>query len=98
LLLSQIAGIETASRLGLSVKINTVLIPGVNDKEIAAIAKVTSQAGAKVMNIIPLVPLGPFTDYRRPTQKELNRARLAAKKHLPVLDCFQCKTGSCGFP
>jgi nitrogen fixation protein NifB len=95
LLLSQIAGIEKASRKGLFVKINTVLIPGVNDKEIAAIAQVTAQSGAKVMNIIPLVPLRPFTEYRRPTHREVTTARSAAQKYLPVLDCFQCKIGSC---
>lgn len=97
LLLSQIAGIEKASRKGLFVKINTVLIPGVNDKEIAVIAKMTAQAGAKVMNIIPLVPQCQFTDYRPPTHQELNKARITAKKYLPVLDCLQCKSSSCGF-
>lgn len=98
LLLSQISGIETASRLGIYVKVNTVLIPGVNDKEIGELAKVTARAGAKVMNVIPLIPQCQFMEYRSPTHKELNKARRAVQKYLPVLDCFQCKIAACGMP
>ena len=50
-------GIAFAARLGLEIKINTILIPGVNEGEIEEIARAGHALGAKYMNIIPLIPV-----------------------------------------
>lgn len=54
LLLAQLSGIKKVSELGVVVKINTVLIPGVNDDHIDEIARITAGVGASLLNIIPL--------------------------------------------
>lgn len=39
------------------VKVNSVLIPGLNDEHIVDIAKEVKKRGASLMNILPLIPL-----------------------------------------
>ena len=56
LILAQLAGIEKIVRLGAIVKINTVLVPGVNDGCIGDVARLTSKVGASLINVIPLIP------------------------------------------
>jgi nitrogen fixation protein NifB len=91
LILAQAAGIRAAADLGMIVKINTVLIPGINDHHIGEVAKVAAQVGARFMNIIPLVPQHKFADRNPPTGKELNAARIAAEKYMPVFHPCQDK-------
>ena len=99
LLASQLAGIRKVSGLGVVVKINTVLIPGVNDGNIGEIARVTAGVGASLMNIIPLIPQNEMSHLRPPDCLELNRAREAAEEYLPVFrHCRQCRADACGIP
>ncbi|OIQ60874.1 FeMo cofactor biosynthesis protein NifB [Moorella thermoacetica] len=99
LILAQLAGIEKIARLGVVVKINTVLIPGINDRYIEEVARTTAQAGASLINIIPLLPQYEMENRRPPDCSELNTARAAAAKHLPVFrHCQQCRADACGIP
>jgi nitrogen fixation protein NifB len=95
----QLEGIRLMSSLGAAVKINTVLIPGVNDSHIETIARTVSEAGAGIYNIIPLIPQHEFSDAPAPTCTELNDARVAAEKYLPVFrHCQHCRADACGIP
>ncbi len=99
LLLAQLKGIKKINELGAVVKINTVLIPGVNDNHIGEIAKVTAGVGASLINIIPLIPQNEMKNYRPPNCSELNTARESAEKYLPVFrHCQQCRADACGIP
>jgi len=99
LLLAQVAGIKKISELGAIVKINTVLIPGINDEHIGDIAKITAQLGASMINIIPLIPQNEMADIKPPDCNELNKAREMAEKYLPVFrHCQQCRADACGIP
>ena len=99
LIYSQIAGIRRAVRLGMSVKVNAVLVPGVNDKHIGEIAKVAAQSGASFFNVIPLLPQNEFKDWREPTCEEIEAARAASEVHLPVFrHCRRCRADACGIP
>ena len=53
---SQLTGVARATSLGLTIKINTVLIPTVNDHHIGEVAAAVAKAGARMINIIPLIP------------------------------------------
>ncbi|WP_407929483.1 radical SAM protein [Heliomicrobium gestii] len=96
---AQLAGIEAAARLGLTVKVNSVLIPGINDGQIGEVAKAAAEAGASNFNIIPLIPQQAFLHHRAPDCQELQAAREAAEQHLPVFrHCHQCRADACGIP
>jgi len=99
LIAKQLEGIRTISRLEVLVKINTVLIPDINLLHIGEIARVTSEAGAAMMNIIPLIPQNEMSSHKAPDCTELNNARVAAEKYLQVFrHCKQCRADACGIP
>lgn len=99
LILSQLAGIEKIARLGAVVKINTVLIPGINEEHVGDIARVTADVGASLINVIPLIPQHEMHDKIPPSCHELNSAREAAEQYLPVFrHCRQCRADACGIP
>lgn len=93
----QQAGLRACLAAGCIVKINTVLIPGINDGEIAEIARFAKQMGAAVMNVMPLIPCGALSDWPAPTKEQLCHARTAAKAELPILThCRQCRADAVG--
>ena len=95
----QLRGIVDACAAGFAVKINTVLIPGINDAETEDIAAFASSAGAYIMNVMPLIPCGEFSGMRPPDASELSGARLLAAKHIKQLSvCSQCRADACGIP
>lgn len=99
LLLAQLAGIRKISDLGVVVKINSVLVPGVNDGHMGDVARVTASVGASLINIIPLIPQNEMADMQPPGCHELNKAREAAEKYLPVFrHCRQCRADAFGIP
>ncbi|MCX7002382.1 MAG: radical SAM protein [bacterium] len=99
LIAAQLAGIRTAVALGLVVKINLVLIPGLNDEHVAEVARATAAAGASLINILPLIPQYELANYPVPTCDQLNAARAAAEEFLPVFrHCKHCRADACGIP
>ena len=57
LIKNQLDGVEKAAANGMVVKVNSVLIPGLNDEHIVEIAREVKKRGASLMNILPLIPL-----------------------------------------
>jgi nitrogen fixation protein NifB len=99
LLKRQLTGIREAAALGMEIKINTVLIPGVNDDHVGEIAKVVSELGVKLHNTIPLIPKGEFSQTPSPTCEQLNGARKQAEQYLSVFrKCTHCRADACGVP
>ncbi|MDM7934773.1 MAG: radical SAM protein, partial [Methanothrix sp.] len=56
LLDQQLKGIEEAVRLRKIVKVNTVLIPGINDTHVFDIASKIKSMGVYIHNVMPLIP------------------------------------------
>ena len=96
---AQLEGIRRAVALGLTVKINTVLVTGVNEGEIEEIASLAARCGASMMNVIPLLPAGEMAGFPVPDCSRIEAARQAAEEHLPVFrHCRQCRADACGIP
>jgi nitrogen fixation protein NifB len=99
LIANQLRGIQEISKLGVIVKVNSVLIPGVNENHIETIAKTVKEAGATLYNIIPLIPQHDFSHIQAPTCEQLDKARVSAEKHLEVFrHCKHCRADACGIP
>ena len=95
----QLEGIRKIKALGAIVKVNTVLIPGVNDEHIEAVAKAVKEAGADLYNIIPLIPQNEFSDTPAPTCLQIEEARQKAGKYIEVFrHCQHCRADACGIP
>jgi nitrogen fixation protein NifB len=96
---SQQRGIQAALRVGLAVKANTVLIPGVNDEHVRVVARRLRELGVHRMNIMPLIPGGQMRDRRAPSCEELDQARLECARLIPqVWHCEQCRADVIRFP
>ena len=95
----QLEGIKKITERGVIVKINTVLIPGINDIHIGEIAKAAKKSGASLINVIPLIPQHEMIHYPAPDCDQLRSARISAERHLPVFrHCKQCRADACGIP
>jgi nitrogen fixation protein NifB len=95
----QLRGIREASGLGMAVKVNTVLIPTINDRHIGDIAKAVSESGASMHNIIPLIPQHELSHIPAPTCAELGDARDAAGRYIKQFrHCQHCRADACGVP
>lgn len=98
LLDAQRVGVQRAAA-GIAVKINTVLVPGINDQETESISQAAGKWGAILMNLMPLIPQAALSDYPAPTPKMMHECRNAAAKSLPQFThCKQCRADACGIP
>ncbi|NYT00638.1 MAG: radical SAM protein [Methanocellales archaeon] len=98
LLRNQRLGVRLANERGITVKINTVLIPRINEHEIEKIARWASSY-AYIMNVMPLIPRGEFKGKKRPSWAQMDRARLAVSKHMRLFTCCkQCRADAIGVP
>jgi nitrogen fixation protein NifB len=95
----QMEGIEALSKNGIHFKVNTILIPGINDNEIKNIAKTIAEYGAKLHNIIPFIPLGKLSHIRKPTEDELQYARKISENYIKQFrHCKQCPSDAFDIP
>lgn len=96
---NQLTGIARAANLGLTIKINTVLIPDLNDHHIGEIAETVARAGARMINIIALIPEHQLAHLSEPSFVQRHKARAAAAKHLRVFThCQRCRADAVGVP
>jgi nitrogen fixation protein NifB len=99
LIAKQLAGIRRVAQLGAVVKVNTVLVPGINDRHIATVAETVAAAGASLINIIPLIPQFELSYVSPPDFIQVNEARHAAGNYLNVFThCNRCRADACGIP
>jgi nitrogen fixation protein NifB len=99
LLQRQTESIRLLKEKGLTVKINTVIIPGVNDNHAAEVAAYTAQLGADVQNCIPMLHVeGSAFEHIPPAPMENIRAqRILAGKHIPQMShCARCRADAAG--
>lgn len=96
---NQLKGIKKVSDAGITVKVNTVLVPEINGNHIEEIAKTVSEAGASIYNIIPLIPQFELADQKAPTCLQIDEARTKASKYIDVFrHCQHCRADAVGVP
>ena len=96
---NQLKGIKKVSQAGITVKVNTVLVPGVNDEHIEEIAKTVKEAGASIYNVIPLIPQHELSECRAPSCVEIDGARQKAELYIDVFrHCQRCRADAVGIP
>ncbi len=99
LLERQLEAIQLLKRAGMVVKVNTVMIPGVNDVHVTAVAEKMAALSVDVFNAMPLFPVEgtPFAHIRPPTGSEMRALRAQAREHLPQMShCARCRADAAG--
>ena len=98
----QQAGIRAMTAHGALVKVNSVLIPGVNDEEMPAIARRLKLMGVTLHNIMPLIARPEhgtrfgLEGRREPAQAELEAMREKCGVIRQMAHCRQCRADAMG--
>lgn len=99
LLERQLKAIEGLKKRGIIVKVNSIVIPGINDEHIVEVAKVASELGADIQNIIPLKPTADtlFADIIEPKHNIIAPLRKAAAPYIDQMThCKRCRADAVG--
>jgi nitrogen fixation protein NifB len=99
----QLHGIERLAGRGVLVKVNSVLIPGVNDAHLPSVNRKVRALGAFIHNVMPLVSAPEhgthygLTGQRGPTTAELEAVQAACSDGAAVMrHCRQCRADAVG--
>jgi nitrogen fixation protein NifB len=95
----QLQALRWIKRHGMIAKVNSIIVPGVNDGHLAAIAKTVSESGADIMNCIPLLPTADtmFENLPEPDAKMRFRVRLECGEHMSQMThCARCRADAVG--
>ncbi|MCG6895616.1 MAG: nitrogenase cofactor biosynthesis protein NifB [Thiocapsa sp.] len=96
-------GLEQLVARGVLVKVNSVLIPGVNDSHLHAVSRVVKAKGAFLHNVMPLIAepehgtVYGLMGQRGPTSEELNAIQDACAGDMVMMrHCRQCRADAVG--
>ncbi len=97
-------GLEMLTDRGILVKVNSVLIPGINDHHLAEVSRTVKAKGAFLHNVMPIIAEpehGTFfglTGQREPTAAELEKvqAECAEGDMKMMMHCRQCRADAVG--
>ena len=95
----QVDAIRSLKAHGITVKVNSILIPGVNEDEMEKIAKFCQREGVDMHNVIPLCPVEdtPFEYLREPSAAEVHAIRESCGKYVTQMThCQRCRADACG--
>jgi nitrogen fixation protein NifB len=96
---NQLEGLRKAAAAGMMIKVNTVLVPGINSEYIAKIASAVKQAGANLYNLIPLIPNAKMANLPAPNCAMIDSTRSQAEQYLTVFrHCQHCRADAVGIP
>lgn len=99
LLARQLNAIESLKRHGITVKINSIAIPGINDHHIIDVAACVKELGADLFNCMAMLPnTGTiFEDIPEPSKEFMADVRNRAEKFLPQMrHCTRCRADAVG--
>jgi nitrogen fixation protein NifB len=99
LLSRQLAAIEGLKARDLIVKVNTIVVPGINDAHVPAIAKAMADLGVDILNCMPLYPNAdtPFAHVPEPSPARMIELQAEAGAFLPQMrHCTRCRADAVG--
>lgn len=103
LIKQQQKGLEMLTERGILVKVNSVMIPGINDKHLAEVSKVVKAKGAFLHNVMPLIAEAEHGTFygvmgqRGPEPEELKALQDACEGDMNMMrHCRQCRADAVG--
>jgi nitrogen fixation protein NifB len=99
ILKNQLASIKALKEKGVVVKINSVVIPGINSDHIVDIAKKMSEMGVDIFNCMPYYPNpgSNFEHISEPEKGEISKIRKECEKYIKQMrHCKRCRADAVG--
>ena len=99
----QMQGLEMLTERGILCKVNSVMIPGINDKHLVEVNRAVKSRGAFLHNIMPLISAPEhgtvfgLTGQRGPTAQELKALQDSCEGEMNMMrHCRQCRADAVG--
>ncbi len=99
LLERQLSAIRMLKKKGIVVKVNTIVIPGINDDHIEQVARRMKGLGVDLLNCMAMFPnVGtPFAEVPQPGKETMAAIRNMAERYLPQMrHCTRCRADAVG--
>lgn len=99
LLERQLEGIRALKEHGITVKVNTIVIPGINDEHVMDVAAKMKELGVDILNCMKMYPNEdtPFGDIPEPTDEHIAALQKEAGTLLPQMThCTRCRADAVG--
>jgi nitrogen fixation protein NifB len=95
----QLEAIPKLKDRGMTVKINCIVLPGINEHHISEVAKKAAELGADVMNCVPVVPTKDteFESIEEPSKMQMFALRAKASEYIKMMThCARCRADAAG--
>jgi nitrogen fixation protein NifB len=99
LMARQLEAIPRLKSRGITVKVNMIVIPSVNDAHVEAVARTVGLLGADILNLMPVYPNAgtAFAWVKEPGEVRMLELRAAATRFLPQMHhCTRCRADAAG--
>lgn len=99
LLSRQLETIEKLKSYNITVKVNCIVIPSINDHHIEEVAQTMKNLGVDLFNAMAMFPNvnTPFGTIEQPDKKLMEKLRATAEKYLPQMrHCTRCRADAVG--
>ncbi len=99
LLKRQLEAVKALKAAGVVVKINTIVIPGINDHHVPEVAKKMAELGVDLHNCMTMFPTAgtPFENIPEPSKEQMSIIRSEAEKIIPQMKhCTRCRADAVG--
>ncbi len=95
----QVAAIEGLKTRGVTVKVNTIVVPSVNDRHVEEVARTMAGLGVDILNCMPMHPNRdtPFEDIEEPGRQMIEDIQARTGRYLPQMrHCTRCRADAVG--
>ncbi|MDX9964035.1 NifB/NifX family molybdenum-iron cluster-binding protein, partial [Desulfobacter postgatei] len=95
----QLAAVEGLKERNIMVKVNSILLPGINDDHMIAVAEKMGEMGVDIFNIMPNFPTkgSNFENMEEPGKDVVKELRKAAQVFVPQMThCKRCRADAVG--
>lgn len=99
LLEKQMESVAGLKERGIIVKVNTIVLPGINDYHIVDIARKMGEMNVDLLNCMPYYPNegSNFSHLKEPSKKEISAIQNKARAYVPqMLHCKRCRADAVG--
>jgi nitrogen fixation protein NifB len=99
LLARQLEAVGELKKHGFTIKVNTIVIPGINDGHVPEVARTMAGLGVDLLNCMAMFPNTdtPFATIPEPSKTRLAELRQQAEQYLPQMrHCTRCRADAVG--
>jgi nitrogen fixation protein NifB len=99
MLARQLEAIALLKAGGITVKVNTIVIPGINDHHVPTVARKMASLGVDILNCMPVYPNAdtPFAEIPEPSPRQIAEIQEDAAGFLPQMrHCTRCRADAVG--